>query len=213
MVFVNDEKVIGKWELLEDELFPFNEIYFLPNGKEYWVFSWTKGFLKINDTYHPYEIIDNILVLSVVDVNGVIGKQVKFKKINNKEYTINEIKQVDDVNYEFVNDEKVLGIWKTITFTHSDNIKEVIKGNKDDLFLKRLVFCKDGKLISEYNNGIIMNHLLWTKDKVIDNKYTITSSKYEIVNINNIDYLIYEWKSGDYIFGKRKPGKYVLVKE
>lgn len=41
----------------------------------------------------------------------------------------------------------------------------------------------------------------------------MTSSKYEIMKINNIEYLIYEWKSGDYIFGKRKPGKYILIKE
>ena len=212
LVFVNDEKVIGKWELLEGEPFPFNELYFLPNGKEYWVFSWTKGYLKIIDTYHPYEIVDNILVLSVVDVNGVIGKKVKFRKIDNKEYSIDDIRQVDDVSYEFVNDENVLGIWKPIAFTYSDDVVEVIKNKKDDLFLQRLIFCKDGKLIEE-NKNFISNHLLWTKSKVIDNKYSMTSAKYEIVIIDNVEYLTYEWKSGDYIFGRRKPGKYILVKE
>ncbi len=213
LVFVNDEKVIGKWELLEDEPFPFNELYFLPNGKEYWVFSWTKGYLKIIDTYHPYEVIDDMLVLSVVDVNGIIGKKVKFRKIDNKEYSIDEIKQIDDVDYEFVNDENVLGIWRSIAFTYSDDIEEIIKDEKDDLFLQRLIFCKDGKLLEERNNGIILNHLLWTNGKVIDNKYSITSSKYEIVKIENVEYLICEWKSGDYTFGKRKPGNYILIKE
>lgn len=210
MVFINDEKVIGKWELLKDEPFPFKELYFLPKGKEYWVFGWTNGYLKINDVYHPYEIVDNILVLSVIDVNGVIGKKVKFKKIDNKKYFIDEIKQVDDVNYEFINDEKVLGIWKTIAFTYSDNIEQIVK---DDLFLQRLIFCKDGKLIEDRIDETVLNHLLWTNGKVIDNKYSMTSSKYEIMKINNVEYLIYEWKSGDYIFGKRKPGKYILIKE
>ena len=213
LVFVNDEKVIGKWELLENEPFPFNELYFLPNGKEYWVFSWTKGYLKIIDTYHPYEIQNDKLILSVVDVNGVIGKKVKFRKIDNKEYSIDDIRQVDDVGYEFINDEKVLGIWRTITFTYSDNIEEVIKFKKDDLFLQRLIFCKDGKLIEDRINGTILNHLLWTNGKVIDNKYSMTSSKYKIVKIENVEYLIYEWKSEDYIFGKRKTGKYILGKE
>lgn len=213
LVFVNDEKVIGKWELLEDEPFPFKELYFLPGGKEYWVFSWTKGYLKIIDTYHPYEVIDNILVLSVVDVNGVIGKKVKFRKIDNKEYSIDEIKQSDDVSYEFINDENVLGIWKTIGFTYSDNIEEEIKNKKDDLFLQRLIFCRDGKLIEERINGTMLNHFLWTKGNVIDNKYSMTSSKYEITNINGIDYLVFEWKTGDYTFGKRKSGKYILIKE
>ncbi len=213
LVFVNDEKVIGKWVLLENEPFPFKELYFLPNGKEYWVFSWTKGYLKIIDTYHPYEVLDNILVLSVVDVNGVIGKKVKFRKIDNKEYSIDEIKQIDDVSYEFVNDENVLGIWKSIAFTYSDDINQVINDKKDDLFLQRLIFCKEGKLLEERNNGTILNHLLWTKGKIIDDKYSMTSAKYKIVNIDNVEYLIYEWKSGDYTFGRRKPGKYILVKE
>ncbi len=213
MVFVNDEKVIGKWELLKDEPFPFKELYFLPKGKEYWVFSWTKGYLKINDVYHPYEIADNILVLSVIDVNGVIGKKIKFRKIDNKEYSVDGIKQVDDISYNFINDEKVLGIWKAITFTYSDNIEQIVKDIKDELFLQRLIFCRNGKLIEDRIDETILNHLLWTKGKVIDNKYSMTSSKYEIVKINNVEYLIYEWKSGDYIFGKRKPGKYILTKE
>ena len=213
LVFVNDEKVIGKWELLENEPFPFKELYFLPNGKEYWVFSWTKGYLRIIDTYHPYEVIDDMLVLSVVDVNGIIGKKVKFRKIDNKEYSIDEIKQIDDVSYEFVNDENVLGIWKSVAFTYSDDINQVINDKKDDLFLQRLIFCKEGKLLEERNNGTILNHLLWTKGKIIDDKYSMTSAKYKIVNIDNVEYLIYEWKSGDYTFGRRKPGKYILVKE
>lgn len=50
-------------------------------------------------------------------------------------------------------------------------------------------------------------------EKVIDNKYSMTSSKYEILKIENVEYLIYEWKSGDYTFGRRKPGKYILLKE
>ncbi len=212
LIFVNDENVIGKWELLEDQPFPFNELYFLPNGKEYWVFSWTKGYLKIIDTYHPYKIVKNLLMLSVVDVNGVIGKTVKFRRIDNKKYTINDIRQVDDVSYEFVNDEKVLGIWKTIAFTYSNNIEEVVKAKNDDLFLQRLVFCKNGKLIEE-NKNIVVNHLLWTNGKVIDNKYSMTLSKYEIIKIKDVEYLVYEWKTGDYSFGKRKPGKYILVKE
>ena len=57
------------------------------------------------------------------------------------------------------------------------------------------------------------NHLLWTKGKVVDNKHDMISSQYEIVSIDNVFYLTFEWKSGDYIFGKFKPGKYVLKKE
>ena len=138
----------------------------------------------------PYEIVNDILIIGVVDVNGVIGKKVKFRKIDNKEYSIDDIRQTDDVTYEFVNDGNVLGIWKSIAFTYSDDIGEVIKDKKDDLFLQRLIFCKDGKLIEERINETMFNHLLWTKGKVIDNKYSMTSSKYEILKIQLLPLLI-----------------------
>lgn len=38
-------------------------------------------------------------------------------------------------------------------------------------------------------------------------------SKYVIEIINNVEYLVYEWKTGDYTFGRRKSGKYILIKE
>ena len=60
--FINDESVIGKWEIINENEFPFNEIYFLPNGQGYWVFeNWTKGYLKIDDVYHKYEVKNNQL--------------------------------------------------------------------------------------------------------------------------------------------------------
>ena len=41
------------------EIFNFKELYFLPQGEEYWVFIWTKGILYLKDRQLPYEIIDN----------------------------------------------------------------------------------------------------------------------------------------------------------
>jgi hypothetical protein len=75
--FVNDERVIGRWEgvavvkkkedfysvkeqignevYFHDTYFVpdgddsyIREIYFLPDGGDYWIFSWTKGYLKIS---------------------------------------------------------------------------------------------------------------------------------------------------------------------
>lgn len=69
--FENDEKVVGKWEILGeynnraefdlDNRMPQSdignrnrEIYFLPNGESYWCYSWTKGKLLINDGESSY---------------------------------------------------------------------------------------------------------------------------------------------------------------
>ncbi|MBQ9960572.1 MAG: MerR family transcriptional regulator, partial [Firmicutes bacterium] len=77
--FVNDEKAIGKWQVegtyavkedYEQNIFCDNTgfyggevkyLYFLPEGEEYWGYSWTKGYFISNaylsgSTYSEYEI-------------------------------------------------------------------------------------------------------------------------------------------------------------
>ena len=61
--FVNDEEVIGKWEIIGiyavkedfyDNFFCVKNfygdeqkyLYFLPDGEKYWSYSWTKGYLN-----------------------------------------------------------------------------------------------------------------------------------------------------------------------
>ena len=207
--FINDELVIGKWVKTSDESFPFDEIYFLPNGKEYWVFKWTKGYLYICDTPHRYEIKNDELILYIKDINNIEGKTVKFKQINNKEYTIDDIKNKDDVSYEFINDEDVIGEWIAIDYIDEININKV--SLKTELFLKKMIFNNNGLLELESIDGI-HTHYKWTKGKIIDDKYDYTCSLYKTIVQNNKLYLFFEWKSGDYIFGKRKPKYYVFFK-
>lgn len=207
--FINDELVIGKWDKTNDESFPFDEIYFLPNGKEYWVFKWTKEYLYICDTPHRYEIKNDELILYIKDINNIEGKTVKYKRIDNKKYNIDEIKFKDDVSYEFKNDEDVLGEWTAIDYIDEIDINKV--SLKTELFLKKMTFNNNGALKLEAKNGIY-NHYKWTKGKIIDDKYDYTCSLYKIIIHNNKLYLFFEWKSGDYIYGKRKPNYYVLTK-
>jgi DNA-binding transcriptional MerR regulator len=214
-VFINDDDVIGKWERIKDENdFPFDEIYFLPNGKPYWVFEWTKGYLKISEEYHPYEINGDILKLSVVDINGHVGKVISYGRIDRKLYSINDIRVKDDLTYEFNIDEEAVGIWKAIKFIINDSPYEKrFNGNDIELFLKRLILKTDGSVIEEFSNGNMIIYERWTKGKIIDNKHSFTCSHYYIKTLNGEKQLHVEWKSGDYQFGKRIPGEYVLVKE
>ena len=105
--FVNDEKVIGKWKKLavvknkedftvnkfdDNDIFDFEQIYFLPNGEEYWVFSWTKGILYLKDRQLPYEIIDGKLFIGIVDYKtNTIDNYAIYEKVDNKHYTKEEI--------------------------------------------------------------------------------------------------------------------------
>ncbi len=101
MEFVNDEKAIGKWVYADtiDSIAEFNpyqikktinedgfdEIYFLPDGKGYWIFEgWTKGYLAIH-----YGGDDPILTYRYT-----------IKNIDDCEYMFIEVK--DDENFILV---------------------------------------------------------------------------------------------------------------
>lgn len=209
--FVNDEKVIGKWKLKNGYEFPFDEIYFLPYGKGYWVFeNWTKGYLKIDDTYHKYVIKNNELILHIKDLNGNIGKIVKYENVNRIAYTNDEIKNKDNVNYIFETDEDIVGTYEAIAYVDDIDL-DLIQKNNIELYLTKMIFIKDGTLIYETIDGKVVNNLLWTKGKVIDNICDFTSSSYKIVYKDNYKYLFFEWKNGDYTYGKRKPKYYVFI--
>ena len=66
----------------------------------------------------------------------------------------------------------------------------------------------NGEALLEFNNGNI-NKILWTKDSIL-NQLNLTNSNYIIKTINNEDYLIMDWKSGDYIYGGKIFGCYVF---
>lgn len=210
--FINDEQVIGKWKIINENEFPFDEIYFLPNGKGYWVFeNWTKNYLKIDNVYHRYEIIDNQLLLYIKDLNGDVGKIVKYKNVNHIRYTQDEIKNKDNVDYTFEIDEDVIGTYEAISYVDDIDLNFKLT-NKETLYLNKIIFIKDGTLIYETIDGKVINDLHWTKGRVIDNVCDFTSSMYKIIHKDDQTYLFFEWKNGDYIYGKRKPKYYVFLK-
>ncbi len=210
--FINDEQVIGKWKIINKNEFPLDEIYFLPNGKGYWVFeNWTKNYLKIDNVYHRYEIIDDQLLLYIKDLNGDVGKIVKYKNVNHIRYTQDEIKNKDNVDYTFEIDEDVIGTYEAISYVDDIDLNFKLT-NKETLYLNKIIFIKDGTLIYETIDGKVINDLHWTKGRVIDNVCDFTSSMYKIIHKDDQTYLFFEWKNGDYIYGKRKPKYYVFLK-
>jgi DNA-binding transcriptional MerR regulator len=108
--FINDDRMIGKWEnigairdkadlkTIQESQFPFKELYLLPNGEQYWVISWSKGFIRIKDTDHPYEIINNLMYLEVMDLNGEAEFIQVFKQVDHKPYTKQDIRFRDQIH-------------------------------------------------------------------------------------------------------------------
>ena len=224
--FINDEKVIGKWvyvgsaESKEDCLCGKTQIdeseicqnlYFLPEGKGYWIFDrWTKGELyHFDGCVYSYELIeDNKLILTMRYNNGAEEFAV-YEKQDSKEYAENEIEKKDDVNLPFIMDKNVLGFWQVVDLIKpSEKISYKPKKCEKELFLKAMTFNPNGEVLVETKeNAIYKSH--WTKGKIMT---TITASDYIIREIDGETYLIKDWKSGDYVYQGVVTCCYVLKK-
>lgn len=226
--FVNDEKVVGKWKKLavvknkedyslnnfdDNEIFDFEQIYFLPNGEEYWVFSWTKGVLYLKDRQLPYEIIDGKLFIGIVDYKtNTIDNYAVYEKENDKHYTKEEISIKDNTNIPFISDDRVIGFWDCVDYVH--NFNEYKVGQKfwsENLLFKKYIFENTGTLFVGYAKDNVLYPINWSKDVVI-NKKVNTVSEYTIKEIDNETIMFIEWKSGDYTFGGQINGYYVFKK-
>jgi bla regulator protein blaR1 len=122
-------------------------------------------------------------------------------------------RNIDKTDYPFVNDPEVIGKWEAVDFVKNQQ-DFTLKGKSWDgeLFLKSLVFIKEGKMLCAVETEILApSSFSWSKDMIL-NKEDKTLSKYEIKKIDGASYLFFEWKNGDYIFHNMKPSYYVLKK-
>ncbi len=227
--FINDENAIGKWKLLgislntedaknnkyiEDD-YNIKELYLLPNGEKYWVISWSKGIIYINDNPNSYEIEDNKLYLKVVDpLSNKDSKVVVYQNINHNSYSVEDIKHKDNTNIEFREDKEVVGIWQAIDFVNNPNSfnPDKLQSTKESLALDKLIFEPKEEVHIRYQDNDYMRDSKYTKNYIVNLMLPDTLAKYEIQTINNKKYLIVEWKSGDYVFGGIINGYYVLEK-
>ena len=245
LLFEEDERVVGKWKVVgeyavkEDfyseagerrESFYGNrdrEIYFLPGGEKYWIYSWTKGYLKLSggdqtclcsyqiEDYQSsrYMFVEN---KSYEYLRGGMPTVLVLEQIDNKRYTGREIAREEDTNLPFVNDERVLGDWKAFDFIRSKEefAPDVNHLPQDRLQYKHMHFGEEGILTSVYQDETLSGREVqsWTKGYVLKH-YNHTACAYEIVTVNGTDYMIIEWKSGDYRWGGFDTDYYVFVRD
>lgn len=222
--FVNDENVIGKWKLEgiydSKEDYPnkksdfeigIKELYLMPKGEKYWVISWTKGIIYICERENRYELDNDKMFVYLVDPIELKEEKIAiYNKVDNTQYTIEDIKIKDNTNVEFVKDEKLMGFWKCVDFIQNKNSFNPIKRQCENLYLKQITVTPDEKVLVEYEEQIKVTK--YTKHYIIDLCLENTLCKYEYQTINNKVYMFVEWKSGDYIFGNMINGYYVLEK-
>lgn len=208
--------------------------YFLPNGENYWCFGWTKGKLIFNNgqsafanNYRVEQREDGLYM--VVDFKTADFSETKeiiaitMKKLDGNSYTREEIARKDDINKPFVPDGRVLGKWKAFCYLDSVDVrredfvpyKNPIKGswNYNDLYFKEIEFSEGGHCSSVYGDELITGDdmQVWTKGYVL-RKWNSCACAYEIKVFDGTEYLIIEWKSGDYRWGGRETSYYVMIR-
>lgn len=240
--FENDPDIVGKWlavgiyESMDDfknnkpydEPYALNEvIYFLPNGVPYWCYRWTKGKLIIDDgtstSVRPYctELKDNQKYMFIDYKLGEhlhTGKKavIVYRQADNKEYRADDISKKDNIDFPFVNDPNVLGKWEAVDFIkHKEGFDPCTVSNKP-LFWSDVEFKENGSVTSHYDWGKDEisgdNKQVWTKGFLL-RKWNSSACAYEILHFGNDDYMIIEWKSGDYRYGGMDTDYYVFRKK
>ena len=220
--FINDEEAIGKWTLvgvaeskedykkgnLLDEAVGvgLKELYLMEGGYRYWVVSWSKGFIYIKDRPCEYQIENDLMYVYLVGLYGETEKVAVYKRVDNKHYTEEEIRIKDNTDVPFEEDKNLVGLWKCLgtveSLDHFDP-KEI----DENKCLENLSVFPGGDYTLTYTKGRVVNST-YTKGFFKNFCQPDTMSAYEI----HEDYLVVEWKSGDYIYGNLICGRYVFKK-
>lgn len=241
--FVNDESVVGKWQTVgefavkedfysdehSDELDCFRNVdglYFLPNGEKYWCYGWTKGKLLIDNgigtfvNNYSIEVFNGkrYMFIDYKSYNYFHGGKTTvlvFRQVDNKTYSAKEIARKDNINLPFINDERIIGKWKSFSFCKRKEEFDPSKQLMETWFWSDVEFRPDGEVISHYDWGkeVICGRdkQEWTKGFLL-RKWNSSACAYEFKTIENKEYLFIEWKSGDYRWGGFATDYYVFVR-
>ena len=237
--FVNDAQVIGKWRVESDNTGLGDRercVYFLPGGEFYWCFGWTKGKLIYDDGVSRY-VNDYRLEQRGDDLYMIIELKsqdfpetgevtaVALRKLDDVHYTREQISRKDDINKPFIPDERVMGRWKAFCyFTPYELKKEDFMPLQNppagscnyliDPYFREIEFEAGGHVRAVYGDEVISgdDKSTWTRGLWL-RKWNSTACAYEIKHFADKEYLIIEWKSGDYRFGGHESDYYVMVRE
>lgn len=116
--------------------------------------------------------------------------------------------RVDNIDLPFVDDPEVLGNWISVDFVKTpDQFNPDEKYWEGDLYLTNLRFLPNGevKLLDDTERP----YLKWTKG-IVTHAGDLTASAYIIKEIDDVRYMFFEWKSGDYTLRGMDPYYYVL---
>lgn len=108
----------------------------------------------------------------------------------------------------------MLGKWRAYSFLGNKAEFTLEEEDIADLYFKELEFFPEGKCRCTYEDAIYegADVVVWTKNYLL-RKWNWSACEYEIKTIDGKDYMIIEWKSGDYRYGGYDTNYYVFIKE
>lgn len=240
--FEDDDSLVGKWETVgefavredfysgsfADDWYKSDAgIYFLPGGERYWCYGWTKDKLLIDngdgtsvndfttEMYNGerYMFVD---LKSYHYRHGGHTTVLVLRQCDHIAYSAEELARKDNTDMPFVDDPRVHGKWKAFDFCLSKKQFDPANHKNDNWFFSEVEFKPEGEVISRYDFGkeVIAGREMqtWTKGYVL-RKWNHSACAYEIRTIDDTEYLIMEWKSGDYRWGGFDTDYYVFIRE
>lgn len=237
--FTNDPDVIGRWELVDivpsrEQFLPdsqkygdlgnvlFKKLYFLPQGEGYWFINgWTKGYIRTKNRYTNVYELENVggetYMFLHLKTRGSYSRQGRpsvyvYRKCDGAEYQRSDIRIYDRVDYPFIPDDSVIGRWIAYDCVRSE-LAECYDPSKrectEDFFFSSAEFRSDGSASVVYGERAL--ELSWIKGLLL-HKDTQTAEAYDIREIDGHEYLMIEWKSGDYLYSGKVVGVYIFVR-
>ena len=127
-------------------------------------------------------------------------------------YSAEELSRKDDLNLPFVLDERLVGSWRAHSFCKTKEAFDP-EHRTCNPYWSEVTFFPNGSCTSIYREGEISgdDKQTWTKGYLL-RKFNHCACAYEIRTIGGIDYLIIEWKSGDYRWGGFDTDYYVFTR-
>ena len=119
---------------------------------------------------------------------------------------------INNIDYYFESDPNIIGTWNYSDFAITKESFNPSCQAFTDPYLTALKFFSDGQMQIKIRNEEFQDtSFSWTRDRIL-NPTEQTCSIYYIQNIDNEDYLFFEWKSGDFIIKGFEPVYYVFKK-
>ena len=140
--------------------------------------------------------IETEVIIEVIETTTVAEETttVELEYIAPEDRTPQNRRFFDSGYFPFVMDENVIGTWEVCGYV--EKIEEFPQYNWGNGIMKNLIF-NERELCTIVYDGDSRRVYDWTAGLVLD-RYEKINSAYVIKTIDDIDFLFYEWKTGDY---------------